>query len=122
MSKPNSFSDCEIKDGKVYYDGCVGVLVSHGFGAGWYTWNTDHAGCLFDPTIISIVMDNRPDIFGKKDDEIKAHCHMKYHHFYSGGSDGLVVHWIPVGTQFKINEYDGAESLQFKESESWITA
>jgi hypothetical protein len=122
MPKPKSFSECEIKDGKVYHDGCVGVLVSYGFGAGWSTWNKDHSASMFDPTVISIVMDVNDDLIGHKEEQIKVHCKKKYNHFYTGGSNGLVVEWIPAGTQFKINEYDGAESTEFKENEDWITA
>ena len=28
------------------------------------------------------------------------------------GVDGLSVHWLPIGTAFEVDEYDGAESLR----------
>lgn len=31
---------------------------------------------------------------------------------YDGGMDDLEIEWLPVGTRFKINEYDGKESLE----------
>jgi hypothetical protein len=34
----------------------------------------------------------------------------------------LEVEWMPVGTEFKINEYDGAESIEYKENNNWIVA
>ena len=34
----------------------------------------------------------------------------------------LEVQWIPEGTLFKIVEYDGAESIEYKEDDDWIVA
>jgi len=30
---------------------------------------------------------------------------------HCGGAKDLKIHWIPVGTRFKVNEFDGAESI-----------
>jgi hypothetical protein len=32
------------------------------------------------------------------------------------------VAWLPVGTEFRISEYDGAENIEVKEETGWITA
>ena len=44
---------------KVIRDGKVAVLVSHGFGAGWYSWNTEHQQLLFHPKLVEMVEQNR---------------------------------------------------------------
>jgi hypothetical protein len=36
--------------------------------------------------------------------------------------EDLKVAWIPEGTLFKINEYDGSESIELKENDNWILA
>jgi hypothetical protein len=41
---------------------------------------------------------------------------------YFGGADGLQVEWMTVGTQFVVNEYDGSESIQYKENSVWTVA
>ena len=54
---------------------------------------------------------------------IEEYCVRVYgdDHYY-GGADGLCVKWIPEGTQFYINEYDGAEWLVTISDVEWITA
>jgi hypothetical protein len=47
---------------------------------------------------------------------------LKYPGMYLGGMDTLRVEWIPVGVQFKIHEYDGSESLEYRDSDNWLTA
>ena len=86
----------------------VAVLVSPGYGSGWYAWNTNHPECVFDPEIVKIVLGEESgsisDIAGSKWDQGNDY-------FYSGGADQLVVNWLPIGTEFRIEEYDGSESL-----------
>jgi hypothetical protein len=42
--------------------------------------------------------------------------------FYTGGIDGLEIEWVPVGTKFVIDEYDGAELLRTIDDFYWVTA
>lgn len=53
--------DFIIKDSKVINsDGCVAVLYSPGFGAGFYTWNTTVSkDIVFDPRIVTLVMEKK---------------------------------------------------------------
>lgn len=37
-------------------DGKIAALYSPGFGAGWYSWNTQHEGLVFDAEIVRAVM------------------------------------------------------------------
>lgn len=104
---------------KVVRDGKVAVLVSPGFGAGWYTWSRDDdkSECLlFDPEMVQWVLDGKE---GPMPD-MEAKYGLEY--FYDGGASDLVVRWVPVGAKFRIDEYDGAESLVLESNEKWVTA
>jgi len=41
---------------------------------------------------------------------------------YIGGACDLVIQWLPVGTEFMIEEYDGNETIRLKEATVWLTA
>ena len=101
---------------KLVRDGKVAVLVSHGFGAGWFSWHYDER-LLFEPKIVEM-LENDTDYH-----EIERYCEMTYgDDNYYGGIDGLTVHWVSIGKQFKIDEYDGAETLIISDEVHWITA
>lgn len=90
---------------KLERDGNVAVLYSPGFGAGWYSWNSEREGLLFDREIVEAVLagDN------KRAAQI---AERKYPNIYAGGADGLTVEWVPKGSRFEIAEYDGSESVR----------
>lgn len=101
---------------KVIRDGLVAVLYSPGFGAGWYTWNSDFPECVFDRDIVGAV---------ESGDIAKAAsiAEEKYGDgFYSGGARDLQIAWIKQGMQFEINEYDGAESIHQIGEHEYFTA
>lgn len=100
---------------KLNEDGKVAVLYSPGFGAGWYTWNYDTPEILFDPAIVKFV---EKEQFA----ELITYVTLKYPGIYTGGMEDLQVMWIPEGTMFKVNEYDGNESIELKENDNWIVA
>lgn len=58
----------------------------------------------------------------EKINRILTHCSLKYPDQYLGGVDDLTVKWIKQGTQFRVTEYDGSESLEFHDGINWITA
>ena len=99
---------------KVIRDGKVGVLVSPGFGAGFYTWGYP-LEAIFDPTLIELVEN-------QKIQEAVDYCETTWEGEYSGGVQDLRVVWVPEGKEFIIEEYDGSESLMLKEEYNWITA
>lgn len=101
---------------KVVRDGMVAVLVSPGFGAGWYTWNKEIPEVLFDPTLVDLVLNGAESV------ELVAYADLKYPEAYTGGAEQLIVRWVPEGAQFRIDEYDGAESLVLASDEKWFTA
>lgn len=88
---------------KLRKNGRVAVLYSPGYGAGWYTWNADYEGLIFDREIVEAVLTG--DIKYAKSIAAK-----KYPSAYLG-ADQLEVTWILEGQAFEINEYDGNESI-----------
>lgn len=90
-------------------DGLVAVLYSPGFGAGWYTWNRDSGqGMIFDRELVQAVLD------GDRDRAMEI-AKSKYPDAYLGGGKDLEITWLPIGTKFYINEYDGSESIKLIE-------
>lgn len=92
---------------KVIRDGKVAVLTSPGFGLGWYTWHDEQA-LLFHPTIVELVEQ------GKRTEITEELCQQllgKDSFIYIGGAEQLVITWLPEGTAFRVEEYDGSESL-----------
>ena len=100
---------------KLIRDGMVAVLYSPDYGSGWYTWNQDYPEIMFDPAIVKLVEEN-------KFDELKTYVTLKYPNIFDGGMDDLKVAWIPEGAMFRINEYDGDESIELKDDADWFTA
>ena len=101
---------------KTIIDGRVAVLISPGFGAGWSTWNYEYPDMLFDPWIVDMVLAEATL------EDIVAYATVKWPDAYLGGADGLCVEWIPEGTQFLVVEYDGSETINFRDEQEWITA
>lgn len=99
---------------KMIVDGKVAVLYSPGYGAGWYTWNTTEGQqIVFDADIIN-------DVLAGKDPTQTAE--QKYPNAYSGGCYKLEVKWLPIGTRFQIDEYDGNESVRILSPEDGFVA
>lgn len=112
---------------KVIRDGKVAVLYSPGFGAGWSTWSLSHGdGLIFEPQIVTLVEDRDEGRITTEQlvELVEAYCERTYgkNEVYCGGVDDLQIEWIAEGTQFKINEYDGSESIEYKENDYWVTA
>jgi len=93
---------------KVIRDGKVAVLVSHGFGAGWYSWNDSNQELLFSPKLVEMVEKGRAHEIDT--DWVKDNLGIE--DVYCGGASDLKIHWLPVGTVFNVEEYDGNESLR----------
>ena len=101
---------------KVSRDGQVAVLYSPGFGAGWYTWNSDARALLFDPELVRLV--ETKALVAAIKDRAEVVCPDGYF----GGADDLTIRWIPVGTRFRFHEYDGNEEIITQDEDDWIEA
>jgi hypothetical protein len=101
---------------KLIKDGMVAVVYSPGFGAGWSTWNRNHAEFLsLNKDIAQAVLDGDID---KAVAIAEEHCG----DIYTGGADGLKIEWVYPGQSFRINEYDGSESVVTHERDDYMTA
>jgi hypothetical protein len=110
---------------KVIRDGMVAVLYSPDFGAGWYTWNTEHPAMLYDPTVVKWVMDGKP--YGQKPSGVEwvrlvDTLKEKYPGCYLGGLRDLEIRWVSVGTRFYVDEYDGNETVVLEKDVEWQVA
>ena len=123
---------------KVIVDGKVAVLVSGGYGGGWSTWMEEvevgdiwecvqpNLSIVFEPKVVEMVL------AGEKDknraerkatlDKIIGYMTETYPGYYTGGAEGLKVEWVPVGSKFYIEEYDGNESLVLESDMNWQIA
>lgn len=99
---------------KVIRDGKVAVLVSHGWGAGFYTWGAP-LEAIFDPKLVELVEQ-------EKFDDAVDYVQITYPDAYAGGVRELDIVWVPEGAKFIINEYDGSESIQLMDETDWLTA
>ena len=102
---------------KLIKDGKVAVLISPGFGAGWSTWAIgDRDELLFDAEIAQALLD------GVDYGDIELLAKSKYPDQYLGGLDDLEVQWVDQGTEFTVEEYDGSESIRYKDGTIWSVA
>jgi hypothetical protein len=120
----------EIK--KVIRDGQVAVIVAKGWGAGFTTWTSDwdpeDKNCLqqlFDPELVD--MCEKLKITSDQRERIEFIYHMedyideKYPKAFAE-VEHLEVEWVPEGSLFRINEYDGYETIEFFKDTKWIKA
>ena len=71
---------------------------------------------VFDPNVVAMVEAGQHD-------QIEAYCKTAYGtELYPGGAEQLKIEWIPVGTAFKIEEYDGYEYIKYQEDTDWHVA
>lgn len=96
---------------RVIKDGMVAVLVSPGFGAGFHTWN-DIPNLCFCPYIVNHILNDTKDEI--EESEIKKFYNLAESDYVStSGLDDVVIEWLPQGTHFTIDEYDGNESIEY---------
>jgi hypothetical protein len=106
----------EIK--KKIVDGKVAVIVSPGFGAGWSTWNEKYAEfLLFDEGLVCLKELNEDEAVVSRYLESKG-----LDDVYSGGWSKAKIEWLDVGTRFKVDEYDGSETLHELDKIEFFTA
>jgi hypothetical protein len=106
----NTMIEKHIKDGK------VAVLYSPGYGAGWSTWNSEHASDFaFNADLVSAFLEG-----GSMALAIAAE--KKFPDCYTGGARDVQIEWVPQGTAFRINEYDGNESIEYIGAQSYLVA
>lgn len=100
---------------------CLAVICSEGYGAGFSTWYPKLGDLLVygDDVLISLIEEGSQSTYR----EIKNHLQ---NHYLPGWIDDslkqLTIEWVPVGTRFQIDEYDGYESVRILEDIEWFDA
>ncbi|AHK20720.1 hypothetical protein BF17_16530 [Yersinia similis] len=100
---------------KLKRDGNVAVLYSPGFGAGWSTWNRNNEALIFSVELAKAVLceiDKTPIQVANE----------LFPDAYEGGVKQLKVEWVPEGSMFEIEDYDGSESINYKDRDGWVIA
>lgn len=101
---------------KIEREGKVAVLISPGFGAGWSTWNREHADALcMDARIVG------PFLAGGAAAAVQAAADL-FPDIYTGGGHKLRVEWVTKGAAFEVEEYDGSESLHVLGDRTYLVA
>ncbi len=105
---------------KMVKDGKVAVLISPGYGAGWYTWNMhkDEGGeqLLYCPELVTAILTGASGL------EVTKLAESLHPDAYHGGVATLRVQWVPVGAKFRVHEYDGFETLEIADEMEWLIA
>ena len=92
---------------KVIRNGDVAILISEGYGAGWYSWYK-HKELLFHPKLVEMVEQGKANQINRKWIEENLGI---IQYICTEGASQLVIHWLPIGSAFEINVYDGDETL-----------
>lgn len=103
---------------KVIRNGMVAVLVSYGYGAGWYSWHGEEA-LLYHPKLVELVESKQHHLI--TEELVKGILNTE-EYVCVLGAKGLVVEWVKQGCAFEITEYDGSEDLRVIEECEFLVA
>ena len=106
---------------KVIRDGNVAVLYSPGYGAGWSTWCYNAnliETLLFHPLIVEKVESGHENEITTE--WLVQQFGEEFEDVYCGGVDQLEIEWLPKGTAFRIEEYNGDETVITKQQLYYI--
>lgn len=99
---------------KVIRDNNVAVIYTPIHGAGFSSWNPNIPELIYDPDIVTWIENNKstpiPDLEKKYGTYV-----------YIGGLDNAKITWLPIGTKFRIHEYDGCETIITDQEETYYT-
>ena len=99
---------------KLIKDGNVAVLVSSGYGAGFLTWGAP-IEAIFNPTLIGLIEQGNIR-------EARNFAKKTWDGISTLAFEELVIRWVPEGSEFIIDCYDGDETLMLKDEINWIKA
>ncbi len=116
---PALTEEYEIDNGKVYKNGNVAVLYSPGYGGGYTTWSSSEGLSPFQPQVVACLLASRRDLITV--DNLRMWMDIADNDDFSpylGGVKDLEIEWLPKGTIFEIDEYDGFESIRVFNADS----
>lgn len=95
---------------KMVRDGMVAILYSPGFGAGWSSWGQPWMAT--DKRLVETFEAGAH--VGDVAEQIAAAEHDSDYICVLAANE-LALKWLPVGTRYFIDEYDGSESVRTEE-------
>lgn len=108
---------------KVVRNGKVAVIYSPGSDSGFYTWNKETEGIeelIYLPELVDLIEQ------GELSQLTIKHVIDKYSSIDSNTlewiNSNLTLIWLPEGTIFNIEDYDGAEYIVIKDYVKWLQA
>ena len=93
------------------------VLISPGFGAGWSTWNDPRMA--FDKRLIKAFECHISEEDMRTFCAVCGYVDSNGNPPYMGGFEQLEVFDVPSGFRFRIDEYDGSESIEIFNEDDW---
>ncbi len=103
------------------------ILVSYGYGS---AWSADYGKALaYDKRVIEwYLQHDNAQYWHKLRDTCSQECkdaraffqQLGYEYIYFGGLRCNMIEWMPVGSIWRINEYDGAESIEMFNIDNWV--
>ena len=109
---------------KVVNDGMVAIIIAPTYGSGWFTWYGKEE-MLYDPVVVDLIQkNNNPDLWDHNEihDQFTDHIKEKYGIDDYFNIDDLALEWVEEGEEFFVDEYDGAESVRFRDHFKWMKA
>lgn len=118
---------------ELYYDKDkknFAVLISIGYGAGWSTWNDSKLA--YDKKVVEFWLQHKDNKKWMETvniwNEPESDSHKEAREFftsigydepYMGGFHNIIMKWVPIGSKWVINEYDGFEKLVLESDIKW---
>jgi len=99
---------------KVIKDGKVAVLISNDWGSGFHTYGAP-LEAIFNPQLVELIENENYE-------EAMEFIKKTYPNVSVHGVENLCVEWVEEGREFYITEYDGLESIVYKDKIEWIIA
>jgi hypothetical protein len=94
----------------------VGVIISNFYGCGWSSYSGRAQEKMFDYDVVDMLTR------GVDHETIDQFISDKYNIESYTDSNDLIVVWVKEGREFYIDEYDGHESVVYKDVMKWVTA
>ena len=119
-----------MKNVELYYNDdrtAYAVLISSGYGSGWSTYNSTYPEIAYDKEVIAWYSTLTPkyieqvsirDTVANKFTQ-KFFNSLGYKDIYFGGLKPNMIKWIPVGSIWRVDEYDGFETVEFLDLRKW---
>ena len=101
-------------------EGKIAVMYSPGYGAGWSTWNDSKYSRYLcqDKSLVEMKLQ------GVESDVVEEYLEKTLNENYicTLGWESIEIVYLYPGTQYRISEYDGSESVTINNDEYWNLA